>query len=131
MKHTMLATLLPTLLALAACGPDETISAYTGGPYGLDTLDGAPFATRAILDVSTPGKISGQAPCNSYFAAQTVPYPWFDTGPIAASRRACPDLAAETAFLRALAQMEFAESLGNTLILSNAAGREMVFQELP
>lgn len=120
-----------TFIALAACTKDETISAYEHGPYGLVTLSGNPFAASATLDVSTPGRISGNAPCNAYSAVQTVPYPWFALGPIAASRRACPDLAAETAYFRALANMEFAETLGNTLILSNSAGDEMVFQTLP
>lgn len=119
------------LFALAACAVDETISAYAGGPYQLVAIDGAPFTANASLDVGTPGRISGAAPCNTYHAVQTAPYPWFALGPVAASRRACPDLAAEAAYFKNLATMEFAESLGDTLILSNSAGREMVFQALP
>ena len=99
--------------------------------YRLTTLNGVPFTASATLDLSTPGKISGDAPCNRYFADQTAPYPWFDAGPIGATRRACPDLAAETAYLTALAAMEFAETLGDTLILSNSDGAELVFQALP
>ena len=55
-----------------------------------------------------------------------APYPWFETGPILVTRRACPDLEAEGDFLRALESMSQAEVLGSVLILSNDAGREMV-----
>lgn len=123
--------LLLAVLALQGCQRDETISGYAQDHYRLTHLDGAPFAARATLDLSTPGRIGGQAPCNRYFADQAAPYPWFVAGPIGATRRACPDLSSETAYLAALADMDFAETLGTTLILSNSAGREMVFQALP
>lgn len=41
---------------------------------------------------------------------------------------ACPDLPLETAFLSALGEMTLAEAVGTTLILSNDAGRKMVFE---
>ena len=44
---------------------------------------------------------------------------------------ACPDLALETSYFTALSEMEFAELLGNTLLLTNEAGREMLFQASP
>lgn len=122
--------LLPLIAILSACGPDETLTGY-GSPdavYVLRSMDDTPFAARATLLLVAPEQISGQAPCNSYTAPQRVPYPWFEAGPIAATRMACPDLAAEAAFLAALAEMQFAEVLGDTLILSNDGGREMVFQ---
>jgi heat shock protein HslJ len=56
-----------------------------------------------------------------------APYPWFEAGDIAVTRRACPDLAAETAFFDALADMTLAEVAGDALILSTPDGREMVF----
>jgi heat shock protein HslJ len=40
---------------------------------------------------------------------------------------ACPDLAAESQYLTALGEMTLAEVSGPTLILSNDAGRSMVF----
>ncbi len=132
LKLRGLTRLSPILLvALAACAPDETISAYAGGRYQLVELDGAPFDDRALLDVSEPGRITGDGPCNSYFAPQTAPYPWFEVGPIGASRRACPALDVESAYFAALRAMEFAESAGDILILSNTAGEEMVFQVAP
>lgn len=118
------------LLALAACGPDETITGYTGGAgiYTLTELNGTAFTANATLDLSVTGEVSGQAPCNSFAGQQTAPYPWFAVDALRVTRRACPDLASETAFLQALERMTIAEVLGTTLILSNTDGEEMVFQ---
>jgi heat shock protein HslJ len=40
---------------------------------------------------------------------------------------ACENLSAETVFFAALEEMMLAEASGDTLILSNTDGREMVF----
>ena len=121
--------LIAALGGLARCAGDETVSAYGGSAteWRLVELDGTPFAATATLNLSEPGRISGQAPCNSYFADQSAPYPWFRAGPIGATRRACPALDQENAFLTALSEMSLSEVSGDTLILSNDAGREMVF----
>ena len=118
-----------TALFLSAC-KDETISGYadTGASWSLVEVDGVAFQAKATLGFPEKGRIVGNGPCNSYSAAQSAPYPWFDTGPIAATRRACPDLPSETTFFDALAQMSIVEVSGNTLILSNEDGREMVFK---
>ncbi len=128
---TLKSLILFAFVALFGCQSDETISAYAGDGYRLISLDGQDFPAEATLFVGEPGVIHGRAPCNSYSGEQTAPYPWFETGVIRATRRACADLDAETAFLRALGEMAFAESSGDTLILSNSTGREMVFQALP
>lgn len=114
---------------LCACAADETISGYAGvgSAWQLTALDGAPWTASGTLEFPEAGRIAGQAPCNRYFATQTAPYPWFDSGPVGASRMACPDLDAETDFFAALEAMTLSEVTGNTLILSNDAGREMVF----
>ena len=57
----------------------------------------------------------------------TVPYPWFDTGPIGSTRRVCPDLEVETIFLQALEAVTLSEVLGDVMILPNTEGLEMVF----
>lgn len=126
--------LLPVAAAmfLTAC-KDETISGYANPDtrWALVELDGVPFPANATISFPEKGRIAGQAPCNSYSGTQTAPYPWFETGPIAATRRACPDLAAESAFFEALAQVRIAEVSGDTLILSNEDGRELVFKAVP
>lgn len=122
------ALLLP--LMLAACPKDETISGYTDpdAVLALAELDGAPFSARATIAFPEEGVVRGTGPCNGYSADQTVPYPWFQLGPIRATRSACPDLDHETAFFDALQDMTLIEALGDTVILRNEAGREMVFR---
>lgn len=125
---------VPFVAALTACEQaDETVTAYAphDGVYALVSLNGADFAAKATIDLRTAGNISGQAPCNSYNASQSAPYPWITLGPIAATRRACPDLADESRYLEALAAMTQVEASGDTLILSNDDGTELVFQASP
>ncbi len=116
-------------LGMNACSQDESIAKFVDPDvkYHLTELDGAPFEARATIAFPEAGRVVGQAPCNRYFANQTVPYPWFAVDGIGATRMACPDLAAETQFFSALEDMSLAEGLGDTLILSNEDGRRMVF----
>lgn len=127
--------LLPVLplACLAACSGDETISAFADpeAVYALQEVDGAPWTSRGTIAFPEPGVVTGQAPCNRYNAAQTAPYPWFELGPVAATLLACEDLAAEGTFLASLAEMTIAEVSGDTVILSNDAGRQMVFRADP
>jgi heat shock protein HslJ len=118
------------ICAFAGCREDETLGAYGAAErvWRLTELDGAPFAQRATLTIPEAGKITGKAPCNSYSGAMTAPYPWFETGPLAVTRMACPELTAETRFFAALGEMTLSEVAGDLLILSNDQGREMVFK---
>lgn len=118
------------LLPLTAACADETLSGYAdpGAEYVLQTIDGAPFAARATITFPHALGLAGQAPCNRYSGALQAPYPWFETGPLAATKMACPDLAAEGVFFNALNQMTLAEVAGKVLILTNDAGHEMVFR---
>jgi heat shock protein HslJ len=54
-------------------------------------------------------------------------YPQFDTGPIGSTRMACPEMAAETAFLTALERATAAQLTDGTLTLSNTDGLSMIF----
>lgn len=116
------------LAVLPRCG-DETLAGYgaAGKEWQLTELDGKPFAATATLAFRQEGKLEGDAPCNRYFGEQTAPYPWFSAERIGATRRACPELEREAAYLAALQDMTLAEVAGDTMILSNDAGREMVF----
>ena len=113
-----------------ACGPDETISGYADpeAVYVLTTVGDKVFAARATIAFAAEGEVTGTGPCNTFRAAQAVPYPWFELGPIASTRRACDDLALESAYFTALGQMRFAEVVGETLILTDEADQIMVFQ---
>lgn len=124
------ALLIPLLLGYCA---DETTSGYADPAtiYVLETIDGQPFQARATLSFPEARRISGDAPCNRFSGTQPAPYPWFEPGPIAATKRACPDLDAETAFFNALSQMTLVEVSGPVLVLSTPEGRSMVFRAAP
>ena len=127
--------LLAIAIAVAlASGPasDETLAAYAedGTVYALHELGGAPFEAEATIGFSE-GMAGGRAPCNSWRAELAVPYPWFELGPVAATRAVCPDFAEERRFFEALGAMTLAEVAGPVLILSDGAGREMVFRARP
>ena len=121
---------LLSLIALTACQQDESVSKFADpmAEYHLIELDGVAFTSRATIAFPKEGEVVGQAPCNRYFATQTVPYPWFALSGIGATRMACPELEAESAFFAALEDMSLVEIVGPTLILTNEAGREMVFE---
>ncbi|KCV82173.1 hypothetical protein ATO10_07282 [Actibacterium atlanticum] len=127
MKH--LATII-SLLALSACQADETISGYAdpAATYVLEQINGTAFKARATIQFPEEGRISGEAPCNIYSGSQTAPYPWFAPGPMMSTKRACPDLAAESLYFEALSEMTLAEVSGNLLILTNDSGNEMLFR---
>ncbi|MDI3337904.1 META domain-containing protein [Defluviimonas aestuarii] len=120
--------ILPLLIA-TACQGNETVAAYGAGNgiWQLTEIDGVAFASHATLSFPEPGRIAGEAPCNTYMGRMDAPYPWFEAKDLAVTRRACPDLAAETAFFDGLAAMTLSETSGDTLILSNPDGREMIF----
>ena len=114
---------------IPACA-DESISGYAdpAAVYRLSEIDGTPFTARATITFPEAGAARGDAPCNVWSAKQSAPYPWLELGPIAATRRACPEMPAEQHFLGSLAEMTLAEVQGPVLILSNDKGREMVFR---
>jgi len=126
---------LPLIAAtlLSTCDSDETLAAYGAADvtWQLESIDGAPFMADATLSFPAEGRIQGRGPCNSFSGRQTKPYPWFGTGPLRTTRRACPELSEEQAFLAALRAMTLAEVQGDTLILSDDAGREMIFSAAP
>lgn len=117
-------SLLFFLLGLAGCLRDETVTGYAAGVWQLQHSQTA----QITLDLTAHGQISGRGPCNSYSATQTAPYPWFEPGPIASTRVACPDLAIEQAFLAALSLMQLAEVAGPVLLLSNDSGETLEFR---
>jgi heat shock protein HslJ len=122
--------MIAALWGLTDCRGDETVTAYGAGEatWQLVEIDGLPFAARATLSFADEGRLAGQAPCNKYFGEQSAPYPWFTAENIVATRMACSDLTAETAYFAALEEMTLSEVSGEALILSNDAGREMVFE---
>ncbi len=125
--------LLLAPLILAACVSDQTVSSLVdrNATYRLAELDGAAFDAPASISFPRAGVVRGTGPCNSYSAQQKAPYPWFELGPIRASRSTCAQSPAETQFFKALAAMTQAEVSGDLLILRNDEAREMVFTAAP
>lgn len=115
-------------LTLMGCA-DETLSGYgaDGRVFSLTSMNGAAFAASATIGFTQAHRIEGQGPCNYYFGAQTAPYPWFSLDGVGATEMACSELAIETQFFEALQRMTISEIAGDTLILSNEAGEQMVF----
>ncbi|MHA6265257.1 META domain-containing protein [uncultured Aliiroseovarius sp.] len=129
MQRTALTAVAIAALTVTAC-KDETISGFADRKdnWVLQELDREPFDAVATISFPEPGRIFGQAPCNRYSSEQKAPYPWFEIGPVAATRMACDALPLEQAFFDALGQMRQIEVLDDTLIMSNDAGRQMVFR---
>ncbi|MEO0485439.1 MAG: META domain-containing protein [Pseudomonadota bacterium] len=118
------------LLALSACARDESVARFVPPDtvWELRELDGAPWAHPATISFGTGGAVLGRGPCNSFTARQQVPYPWFELRAIAATKRACPALAAEAVYFAALQEVTLVEVSGPVLLLSNDAGRRLVFR---
>jgi heat shock protein HslJ len=121
-----IAALLP--LVFLGCS-DETISGYAdpAAIYRLEELNGVAVASEAAVRFPEEGRVEGVAPCNSWSATQTAPYPWIELGPIAATRRACPELDFENHFFDQLSSVTLAEVSGPVLVLTGD-GVEMVFR---
>lgn len=119
------------LLVLGACRGDESVAAYgaAGEVWRLIEIDGAPVSNPNVtLEFPEEGRLSGQGPCNSYSGQQSAPYPWFKAESILSTKRACPDLALESAYFEALAAMQISEVSGRVLILTNEDERSLVFE---
>jgi heat shock protein HslJ len=127
-RAAVVSGLIAATALLAACR-NETLTGYGAADktWILSTLNQEPFAARATLSFPEAGKLSGQAPCNSYQGEQTAPYPWFQADALITTRMICPDQPAEDIYLQTLAEMTEAEVAGDVLILRNEAGLEMVF----
>lgn len=116
-------------ICLVACQADETLTGYGAADrtWVLRSIDGATYPASATMMFPAEGSVSGKAPCNSFSAEQTSPYPWFSLSALRATRAACADLDQEQIFFMALNGMTLVEIAGDVLILSNDQGGEMVF----
>ncbi|MFD1809372.1 META domain-containing protein [Gemmobacter lanyuensis] len=69
------------------------------------------------------GRAAGQAPCNRWFATVEGTLPAFRLSGIGATRMACPDLAAETAFLATLSRVTRAQVQEGMLVLEGPGAK--------
>ena len=116
------------------------------GKWQLLKLDGAPFVATPVLQRKQPNNPAAMSPvaasasiqfspdghfratagCNRLFGRQERVYPDFKLGPIGSTRMGCAT-SAEQVFTSALVTMTEARREDKQLILSNDAGREMLF----
>lgn len=120
---------LPVMLLLAACQdqPAPLTPEALARDWRLVSLNGAAAPARATLDLREPGRAAGQAPCNRWFATRGGDLPAFTLTQIGATRMACPDLAAESAYLAALAAVTGAALDGDALVLGGPDGAALRF----
>lgn len=118
------------LFALSACRTDETISGRTGPSdiWVLSHIGDTPVTERITIRFPEQGRVTGEAPCNSYFADQFAPLPWIDLGPVGATRRACPALDLETRYFGLLDRMALVETLGETLLMTADDGMTLTYR---
>jgi heat shock protein HslJ len=117
-------------IALTACQKDETISGQSTptDTWQLSQMNGKAIAADITLTFPEKGRIAGRAPCNTYFASQTAPLPWFEVTAIASTKRACPELELEEVYFQALESMTLIERTGPTLLLSNDSNQSLEYR---
>ncbi len=117
------------VLAGCAVPMSETINGVIpDSTWVLRQMNGEQVQGVITLTFAEDDQITGQAPCNRYATRQSAPLPWFQLGPIAATKRACPLLELEIQYFRALEAMTLAEASEDLLILSNDADQSLVFE---
>lgn len=118
------------LMALAACDPSETLTKYGGAAYAwrLIEVDGAPVSFANEIAFGPHGSVNGVGPCSRFTAGQTAPYPWFEIKEIDAFDEGdCALTAQQQRYFADLQEMQLVEVSGPNMVLTNEAGREMVF----
>lgn len=123
----MRALLLIPLILAACVQAEEKDDPYY---WKLVAIDGQPFAARATLAIEDD-RAFGQAPCNRWSGeVQREPFPEWRIRKVVATKMACDDLAAESAFFAAMAAMTHSSVGLGYLELVDQKGRVMEFVPL-
>lgn len=102
-------------------------TALRGVTWRLTRLGGAPVATEHsfTLSATEPGAMEGNGGCNRIFSnSVAIDGASLRFGGVGATRRACPELGAEQAFVHMLGQVDAWRIEGGALILSGG-GRDL------
>lgn len=121
---------LAAALSLAGCVTPAMSEDIAGVDWHLVGLEGEAFGWPASLRIDG-ADVTGKAPCNGWGARNLATLPALSLGPIRATRMACPDLDAESAFFDALQAMQRAELDQGHLYLIGPEGRVMEFARRP
>lgn len=118
------------LLALAACVTPALSDEIPGVDWHLVGLEGQDIDWQASLRIDGD-KVTGKAPCNRFFGANSATLPAISFAAMGATRMACTDLQAENAYFEALQSMQRAELDQRHLFLIGPEGRIMEFARDP
>jgi heat shock protein HslJ len=125
-----LAALFATLSLAACVTPAMSEGEIEGVVWHLVGLEGQTVDWPASLRLDGTS-VGGKAPCNSWSGKNTASLPDVGIAAIRATRMACPDLQAESAFFEALQAMQRAELDQGHLYLIGPEGRIMEFAPAP
>ena len=122
----------PAVLALLLTAPatlqaQEAIPPVLALEWTLAEVDGQPVAYSATLSVDARGRLTGNAPCNSYFAEVSGPLPEFRPEAMGSTRMACAELAEEAAYFALLRGVDRLTHSDRELHLSGA-GHSLIFR---
>ena len=123
---------LASLVLIAGCAGSSTVGSrspgsVTGTVWRLVELDGNPAVpgAEATLELSRDGRASGRGSCNRFSGTVAISGDRIEFGPLAATKMACVDAAAnaqETKYLEALQKAErFDLEEGDTLLVYSSA----------
>ncbi len=120
---------LAAAFTLAGCGasapPPAQPPMLESGVWMLSAL--GDDAVTAPISLTLKGeRIEGVGPCNRYFGAFRRDGAALSIGPIAATRRACPELALEQRYFAALTDVAGAQIEGDQMALRDAEGAELM-----
>lgn len=139
MRLRRVAIILPLVaFAFAACGGDDASGSNGGGTQDPAALEGQSWiltqmlsagGQTQILDVGVSAEfdgttISGSAGCNSYHASYEASGGDISFGPIAATKKLCPEdeQSTEDRYLQLLAEIGSYEVSGRSMSMSNTDG---------
>ena len=115
-------------LALAACvTPALSEDEIAGVDWHLVGLEGQTVDWAASLRIDGD-KLSGQAPCNRWFATNAAALPAVSIQAIGATKMACPDIGKEAAYFIALQAVDTMEKTAGFLRLTGG-GHELIFAQ--
>ena len=105
------------------------VDSYSTGPGAIT----APIEGTELTAVFRIAKVGGSAGCNAFEGPYTTNGSVAAIGPLATTRRACPEdvMAQETAFLAALQGVGRVEPRGQTLFLQDLQGNNLVILVRP
>jgi Heat shock protein len=119
------ASALAAAAALAACAAPAPQPAgppaLQGVLWRLDRLNGEPVEPVITLAFGAE-ELRGAGPCNRYFGAWAQEGDRLALGPIAATRRACPDLDLEQRYFAALTDVAAFSGDRRRLVMRDAEG---------